>query len=179
MQFKILKEEHLAELDLQELTNSLSVGFLFFIYLFFLDLLSCSSSSTELGRWSMALWHYQLLCVQGPVAQRLSTLASCLLRSNKSQLVRCTEDICPRLWETSLFCIWNFFCIWNLSVPQVVRKSMLYIVLRAGGGYRVWLPGCPTEYKFWASLKYLGYHILNYFLIFFKAGSCSLLFTSQ
>lgn len=34
MQFKILKEEHLAELDLQELTNSLSVGFLVF-YLFF------------------------------------------------------------------------------------------------------------------------------------------------
>lgn len=106
MQFKVLKEEHLAELDLQELTNFLCVEFFVCVFLFgvgcvcvfgFSDLPSCSSSSTEQGRWSMALWRYQLLCVQGPVAQRLSTLASCLLPSNKSQLVRCTEDICPRL----------------------------------------------------------------------------------
>lgn len=122
MQFKILKEQLPTEIDLQELTHAL---YCILYFSSFPDLPSCSSSSTEQGRWSMALWHYQLWCVQGPVAQRLSILASCLLPSNKSQLVRCTEDICLHLWETSLFCIWNFFvCVWNFSVQEISQKQL-------------------------------------------------------
>lgn len=131
-------------------TNSLCVGLvsLLFCFCVLLGLPSCSSSSTEQERWSMAQWHYQLLCVQGPVAQRPSMLASCPLPSNKSQLVRCTEDICHPLWELSLFCIWNFFffLLCNLFVLQVVRKSTLYILLSKKEDSKCWLPGCLSEH---------------------------------
>jgi len=54
----------------------------------------------------------------------------------------------PPLVRNLLLYLKLFLHVKLVCAAKVVRNGMLYLLLRVGGGYQVWLPGCPTEHKF-------------------------------